>query len=68
MSDAVPQTCATYNLRTLNPIDFKLGILININMKMICLAGQWVNIKANFDFFPEGDISVLQTSLYVYNI
>ena len=34
----IPQTCATNNWRMLLPIDFKLGTLININMKIIPIA------------------------------
>ena len=34
------QACATSNWRTLNPMNFKLGTLININIKMIPIPRQ----------------------------
>ena len=38
----LPQTCAIYNWRTPNPTDFKLGTLININIKMIPTTPQLI--------------------------
>ena len=35
-----PKTCATFNWRTPNSIDFKLCTLINANMKIIPIAQQ----------------------------
>ena len=53
----IPQT----NWRTVNPIDFKFGTLINTNMKIVPITRQ-VKAKAIFTFVGEGGISVLQIS------